>query len=267
MSKGHHESVPAPGDAAPAVPLYEERAYHSASLHREQSYACMLPDGAIASGRRYPLLVLLHGHSGGFRDWAACTRIRKYLAGRNLIVVCPDGGNGWYTNGVAGGERREDDIMEDLLPAVERELPVLPAPARAVAGLSMGGFGAVKLALKHPGAFRIAASHSGAFAVTERPERSAIFGDPELHAAFRRREGIPWLAEQALCGPATLRPALVFDCGQSDPLLDDNRRLSDHLNFIGYGHTYREMPGYHTWPYWDRAFRTALPEIARAVGG
>jgi S-formylglutathione hydrolase FrmB len=244
---------------------FEERSYDSRSLGRRQPYACFLPPGAAHSGRAYPLLILLHGVTGDFADWARYTRLARYLQGEELIVVCPDGDEGWYTNGVNSGERREDDILEDLLPHLERTLPLLPWPARAIGGLSMGGYGAVKLALKHPVAFRVAVSHSGALDITSRPEPHAVFGDAAAHAAERRLEDPRWLAEQALSRPPAERPQLFLDCGAADPLAVVNRTFSDHLNFIGYGHTYREMPGHHTWPYWDRAFRTVLPDLMRVL--
>ncbi len=256
-----------PTEPKPLSPItVTERSYYSNALGRTRPYACFLPESAEQSGRRYPLLLLLHGAGGGWRDWGQYTRLTRYLAGTELIVICPDGGNGWYTNSVDNGERHEDDILQDLLPHLTNTLPVLSYPARAISGLSMGGFGAVKLALKHPDLFSLAVSHSGAFDITARPGRNSIFGDADIHASFRRREDPCWLAEQALCRPATDRPKIMLDCGESDTLVESNRRFSDHLNFIGYGHTYKEMRGHHTWPYWDRAFRTALPEIVNAVG-
>jgi S-formylglutathione hydrolase FrmB len=240
--------------------------YYSRSLSREQPYLCLLPTEADAAARRYPLLLLLHGFGGNYRDWVTYTRIRRCLEGQQMIVVCPDGGNGWYTNSADGRERREDDLILDLLPHLERTLPIHNTRKRAIAGLSMGGYGAVKLALKHPDLFACAASHSGAMDIMARWDVHPVFGDVEADAEFRRRENVSWLAEQALCGPPTERPRLFLDCGLNDPLLEANRRFSDHLNFIGYGHTYRELPGHHTWPYWDRAFRTVLPEIVRIVG-
>ena len=261
-SLAHAVAAEAP-TTRPIVP--QERNYYSNALGRIQPYACFMPENAERSSRRYPLLILLHGVRGGWRDWGQYTRLARYLATEELIVVCPDAGAGWYTNAIDGGERREDDIVQDLLPSLDAVLPLLACPARAICGLSMGGFGAVKLALKYRHLFSLAISHSGAFDVTARPGRNPIFGDADIHASFRRQENPAWLAEQALCRPASERPEILLDCGASDPLIDSNRRFSDHLNFIGYGHTYREMPGHHTWPYWNRAFRTALPEIIQAI--
>ena len=72
--------------------------------------------------------------------------------------------------------------------------------------------------------------------------------------------------ESALSRWPLQRPRLYFDCGLKDDLLESNRRLDGYLTFLGYPHTYQEWPGYHTWPYWDRAFRTLLPTVAQELG-
>ncbi len=87
-----------------------------------------------------------------------------------------------------------------------------------------------------------------------------------MDASRRRAENPFWLAEQAMSRWPTERPRLYLDCGLDDGLLEANRRFHDHLNFIGYHHTYLEMPGHHTWPYWNRALRTVLPAVAEALG-
>jgi S-formylglutathione hydrolase FrmB len=130
----------------------------------------------------------------------------------------------------------------------------------------MGGYGAVKTALRHPSLFALALSHSGAFEVTREPGAHPVFGDPQQGRALRRASNVFALAEDMLSRFPPQRPRLYIDCGTEDPLIEANRRFHAHLHFIGYHHTYHEMPGYHTWPYWDRALRTALPTIAQLLG-
>jgi S-formylglutathione hydrolase FrmB len=215
----------------------------------------------------YPLLVLLHGRNGSYKDWPTQTRIARYAAAYRLCIVFAEGNNGWYTNAADGSARYEDDLMQDFLPHIQSTLPVLPPGRRwGIGGLSMGGYGAVKLALKYPQWFALAVSHSGALEKPRVPEPHPVFGDPVTDAALRRAENPFWLAEQALSRFPIVRPRLYLDCGLSDELLAVNRRFHDHLRFIGYHHTYLEMPGHHTWPYWNRALRTALPTIAKALG-
>lgn len=236
--------------------------YFSRSLNCRRPYGLLMPDDEEELSRPLPLLVLLHGLNGKWTSWPQSTRIAAHLAGSGLAVLLPDGGNGWYTNGL-NGERWEDDIILDLIPYIENVLPL--NGRRAIAGLSMGGYGALKIALKHPDAFPLAISHSGAVDITSASNPNPVFGSASADAGFRRRESIIWLAEQALCRFPSERPQLFLDCGLSDELLAANRSLSEHLNFLGYGHQYREMPGHHTWPYWDRAFRTIKPELLSAL--
>jgi putative tributyrin esterase len=243
-------------------------AYHSHALGREQPYAYMLPTSAGEDAeRRYPLLLLLHGLAGNHLDWPTQTRLARYAAAYDLCIAFPEGGTGWYTNAYDGTADYEDDLVQCLLPHLQGTLPLLP-PGRqwAIGGLSMGGYGAVKIALRHPRLFSLAVSHSGAFGMARSREPHPIFGDPDADVPLRRQCNVFSLAEDALSRWPTERPRLYFDCGTEDELLGINRRLHEHLNFIGYQHQYTEMPGYHTWPYWDRAIRTALPTIAATLG-
>ena len=106
----------------------------------------------------------------------------------------------------------------------------------------------------------------GSFEKMQTASPHPVFGDPEQDRGMRHRENPFWLIEQALCRWPTERPRLHIDCGTEDALLTSNRRFADHMNFVGYPCAYRELPGQHSWPYWDRAFKTALPELARSLG-
>ncbi len=259
---GHRRIIePRPAIATAQV---AQGSYDSRSLSRTQHYEYFMP-AAVETSQRLPLLVLLHGAAGCSLDWDRHTRLRRYVAAAPIIVVCPDGDDAWYTNAANGGECREDDIVQDLLPHLEATLPLMPYPHRGIGGFSMGGYGAVKIALKYPGLFRTAVAHSGAFDGPARPDLDRVFGHAERNIPFRKEQSVYWLAETALCRPPADRPALLLDCGLSDPLLTENRRFSDHLNYIGFTHDYREWRGHHSWPYWDRAFRTRLPELLNLV--
>lgn len=244
--------------------------YFSKSLHREQHYAYFLPEPAQSASAdaatEYPMLILLHGRDGSYLDWANQTRIASFAANAGLVIAFPDGGNGWYTNAVDGSAAYEDDLIQDFVRECRNALPVLP-PGRhwGIGGLSMGGYGAVKLALKHTDLFSLATSHSGSMEKPAIPDYHPVFGDPVEHLRQRRAENLFNLAEQALSRWPLARPRLYLDCGLSDEHLAGNRRFHGHLDFLGYHHVYREMPGHHTWPYWNRALRSLLPEIARIL--
>ncbi len=251
------------------LPVHQAE-YFSAALGANRPYAFLLPEGeslSTPSGRVYPLVVMLHGRTGNFMDWPTKSRLTRFASPYPMVFAFPDGNDGWYTNGPNGGARHEDDLIQDFLPHIHKTLPVAePGRHWAIGGLSMGGYGAIKIALKHPDLFTLAFSHSGSLERPRTPEVHPMFGDPIVDAKFRRSEDPAWLAEQNLSLFPIRRPKLHFDCGLSDDYLEVNRRFAGHLTFIGYPHTYREMPGFHTWPYWDRAIRATLPVVAADLG-
>jgi len=249
-------------------PALLERTYESISLRRTQPYSCYIPSVSIPdSGARYPVLIMLHGFGGDHTSWPNSTRVGCYLADYGIVTVFPNGYNGWYENGYDDGARYEDDIAVDLVREIMRSAPAM-APGRnwAICGMSMGGYGAVRLALKYPRLFSCAVSHGGAFDGMPRSGIHPVFGDAECEIGFRREQSPIWLAEQLLCRFPNQRPFLFLDCALSDPLLEISRSLSGHLKFLGYPHTYSESVGHHTWPYWNRAFRTVLPSVAAHIG-
>lgn len=125
--------------------------FQSESLGQERSFHILLPLDYESSTRRYPALYLLHGYGQSGGSWSYMTNLSGYAARHKLIIVMPDASNSWYVNGVADPTARfEDYIMKDLIAYVYSHYRTVPLPrSRAVAGLSMGGYGAAFLGLKH----------------------------------------------------------------------------------------------------------------------
>jgi len=124
--------------------------FFSESLQRDMPYRVFAP-AEIGSGR-LPVVYLLHGGGGnGFRDWSNYSDVAKF-ASRGLLLVMPQGDYSYYTNAaLRSQDRYEDYIVKDLATDVARRFPVRDdREGRALVGVSMGGFGAVTLALKHP---------------------------------------------------------------------------------------------------------------------
>ncbi|MDX2037559.1 MAG: alpha/beta hydrolase family protein [Isosphaeraceae bacterium] len=241
--------------------------YHSRSLQKASSFNVVFPDDP-AIPRPWSVFYLLHGLSDDHTIWMRRTSIERYAAGLPLVVVMPDGGRGWYTN-AKEGYAYEDDLIRDVVGLVDRTLPVkAERGGRAIGGLSMGGYGAVKLGLKHSGMFGSITSHSGALAFTRggsrdagglSPEFSRIFGDnpaggPEDPFA---------IVERIDHGKI---PALRFDCGVSDFLIQHNRDFHAHLEKLHIGHEYQEFPGDHNWEYWDEHVKESIGFHARSLG-
>lgn len=241
------------------------------ALSKMTSAMVILPEGR---GGPFPVFYLLHGLSDDHTGWTRRTSIERYVQDLPLIVVMPDGGRGFYTDARDNPRGAiETFITRDLIGFVDGAFQTIPTrEGRVIAGLSMGGYGAFKLALKHPNLFRAAVSHSGAVDFAGRfAERSEHEGDEWL------REFLPIFGEDAAGGPDDIfalaekidraqLPALRFDCGVDDFLLDSNRALRDHLQKLGGAHQYEEFPGGHDWAYWDLHIQETIGFFASELG-
>ncbi len=216
----------------------------------------------------FPVLYLLHGLSDDHTTWVRRTSIERYVAGLPLIVVMPDCQRGWYTDSVSLPTYAfETFIIDDLIEFVDSTFPTRASrEGRAIAGLSMGGYGAFKLALKHPDRFCAAASFSGALQIGKRISNVNEDRDREMRIIFG--EGVPdsedvWKLAEAV-DPKT-RPALWFDCGTEDFLIEHNRATHKHFEDLGIPHHYSERPGEHSWALWDEVIQEALGFICEQL--
>ncbi len=235
------------------------------------SYRVLLPAGYGADGATHPVLYLLHGLDGRFTDWSERTALAQHLAGRNLIVVMPDGANSWYVNWHEGAsERWEDYLVRDLVQEIEARFAAAPRrDARFIAGLSMGGYGALRMGLKYPDRYAAAASLSGALEITRlesygwtdglRAEFTKAFGP--AGSARRAADDVFALAKGAK--PEGL-PFFYVECGAADPFLAGNRELAAIFQEGKIPYEYRESPGAHTWIYWNRQISNVLDLVSKA---
>ncbi len=248
----------------------EERTLHSASLGRDVPYSIVLPaDYASAKNRRYPTLYLLHGLTGAYTNWQTNTRLLAYAVHYPLIIVLVEGGNSWYTNAATPPEDRyEDYVLKDLIPDVDKNFRThADRKHRAMAGLSMGGYGAMKFALRSPETFIFAGSFSGAFGITRDPKSQKMYAKFGLHkvfgpldVAFKSENDISILAAKS---KAASLPYLYFDCGAEDPFLEQNRDFDKLLNIRKIAHEFHELPGNHNWKYWDQQLEAMLQVLAK----
>ncbi len=236
-----------------------ELRYYSKALGKQTGAQVILPESGEGP---YPVLYLLHGLSDDYTAWGRRSSIERHLDGLPLIVVMPDGGRSFYLDAVHGPAYGTALAIE-LPERIERTFPArTDRDGRFVAGLSMGGFGAMRFALGYPERFGAASSHSGAVGFGHFIERWR--DDPRLEE-FRLILGddpvggpndLFTLAEQ--CAHASDIPRLRLDCGAEDFLLEDNRAFHDHLTALGITHTYDEYPGAHEWGYWDLHIQDTL---------
>jgi len=225
--------------------------YFNKALLKEVGFYALLPDRQEQPGP-YPVLYMLHGLSDDYTAWLRWTSIERYVRALPLIVVLVDGDRCFYSN-LEGGPQYEDALVKDLVPFVDWYFPTIAArEGRALGGLSMGGYGAIKLALKHPDLFCSAVGHSGAYNAFRNGDRGL------------KEEDCPYLLAEKL--DRSLTPALRFDCGVDDFLIAWNREFHAHLDKLGIPHEYEEFPGAHDWGYWDLHVQEALAFHYKALG-
>ena len=260
-------SAQGPTPAAAGRVVYGE--FQSASLGRAVRYAVSLPAGYDERPKqRYPLVLFLHGLNNSERDWegqgieAKLAALRA--AGRvgDFIVAVPFGANSFYLNS-KDGVRYEDAIVKDFLPFIEAQYRTTgDARHRLIAGLSMGGSGALLIAFKHPELFAGVATNSAAL-FSELPQRPApedrrggyyyalalkLFGDPPDAAHFQANNPLNLAKTNA---DKIKRLRIYFDVGEQDRYGFDagNRQLDQVLTATGVKHEFHLVPGGHGWTF------------------
>lgn len=250
---------------------------YSPAIGATKRFVVLLPREHDAQ-RPYPILYLLHGHDGSHRDWVDRTRVASFVRDIPLIVVMPDGDNSWYVRS-ATDERRDYEtyLLNDLRRKVESTYRV-DSTKRGIAGLSMGGYGALLYGLKRPDLFGFAGSLSGAFSFVSFIEdtvahaRSASLGRT-LRRAFghgpsehRRNNDLFRLVSAADTARA---PYLYMVTGIQDGFrgfLPVHRVFADSLRARGMRYEYHETPGGHSWAYWGREIRPLIGRMREVLG-
>jgi S-formylglutathione hydrolase FrmB len=253
-----------------------DRTFHSAALNRDMQYRVVLPAN-LPAGRKLPVFYLLHGGGEGFRDWTNDSDAAGF-AEKGLILVMPEAASSYYMNSVDHPQDRyEDYIVQDLIAEVESQYPVAAGRSnRAIAGVSMGGFGAVVLALKHPDLFVFAGGLSSALDVPTRPfsikrvdqwrRHTSIFGPAGSQS---RKQNDPYTLARS-SDPATA-PYLFLACGEQEGLLPANRRFAALLSQRHFRYEFHAGPGGHNWNQWNpllpSLIDSAMAHLSPAAAG
>ena len=245
--------------------------FQSKLIGKTLPYNVILPRDYQTSPRtRYPVLYLLHGFGGHYSDWATRSNLADYAAEYRLIIVTPEGNNGWYTDSAGNpADKYESYVLQELIPDVDRQFRTIQTRyARGIAGLSMGGYGALKFGLKYPDRFIFAASLSGATEAATWTEKDleglqsireslfSVFGP--VGSEVRRKNEIVEITRGLTPARLASLPYLYLDCGTEDFLAEMNQRFAVLLREKKIPHEYRELPGNHNWAYWDRQVQEVL---------
>jgi putative tributyrin esterase len=230
--------------------------FRSKALNRDIPYRVILP-ASIAPGKKLPVVYLFHGGGGGFRDWSNDSDV-AHFAESGLLLVMPEGESSYYVNAVnPPQDRYEDYIVTDLIADVESRFPAATGRAnRAIVGVSMGGFGAVNLALRHPDLFEFVGGLSSAIDVPRRAftirrlgqsrHYRAIFGASDSQS---RRDNDPFIRVRS-ANPETA-PYFFLTCGEQEGLLPANREFVAFLGAHHFKYEFHTVHGGHDWNQWN----------------
>jgi S-formylglutathione hydrolase FrmB len=271
-------------EVTPATSGVQTIQFESKLLGKSLPYNVLLPVGyypsiVVRRGRiirrmnHYPVLYLLHGGGAHYDQWTSITKLSDYARPYRMIVVMPEGDDGFYTDSATiTKDKYESYILEELIPDVERRFRALPTRSRrSIAGLSMGGYGALKFGVKHPDKFVFVGSMSGAISAaswTDFPNnpfaqqiKTAVFAafGPAGSPTRVANDLYKLYGELPMQSIASL-PYVYLNCGTEDPLqLPSNRSFVGILQARNIPHLYHEFSGNHDAVYWDKH----APELLR----
>lgn len=249
--------------------------FSSEILGMKTNMNVLLPQDTVRKGEAPPVLYLLHGHTDDHAAWTRFTGLERYVRDLNLAVVMPTVHNGFYTNMHTG--YRYFDFCTQELPAVVRSMFHVSSAREDtfVAGLSMGGYGAWRLALGCPEQYCFAASMSGVLDIAGECEKRR--NDPNVSGDYMRDIVNAFGPEGALYGgecdllhlagrvdaSGGPKPILRQYCGTEDFLYECNQIAKEKIEQLGFDYAYAEAPGEHTWDFWDARIVDILEEMKR----
>ncbi len=241
----------------------------SSSMKKSFKAAVVLPTSYEKNTNSYPVMYLLHGGAGHFRDWLTQTpdkMLVKNLADwYNIIIVMPEGeAFSWYMDSPYDpASQFETHIIKEVIPTVDNTYRTIKNnKGRVITGLSMGGHGAIYLSARHPEMFCAAGSMSGAMDMNFANAKMDIDRLKATNERFQKLLGTSdpnsevFVKNSIMNMTDTIKKnglSLFIDCGVDDFLIGGNRELHHRLVYNGTSHDYIERPGGHSWDYWQNA--------------
>jgi S-formylglutathione hydrolase FrmB len=226
---------------------------YSNSMHKEIKAVVIKPDSYTTTGKKFPVVYLLHGYDGWYANWIIrAPELKNYADSNQLIIVCPDGAkSSWYFDSpVDPAYRYETHIVNEVVKFIDKNYRTIANKKyRAITGLSMGGHGALFMALRHQDIFGAAGSMSGGVDLKEVGYRFDLplrIGDTISHKKEWHDLSITGLIEKN----TRSKLKIIFDCGKQDIFINGNRRLHEKMVRLKIYHGYIEKYGQHNWDYW-----------------
>lgn len=232
-------------------------ATYSPSMDKEIKAVVITPD-SYSEAKEFPVVYLLHGYSGNYKDYIdEVPDLEGYVDRYQLIIVCPDGNyNSWYFDSPEVKESKyETYVSQELVKWVDEHYKTIEdKKGRAITGLSMGGHGALYLAIKHQDVYASAGSMSGGVDIRPFPDHwdiSKYLGSYSEYSERWDKHSVVNLTH--LLTPQSLN--LIIECGTDDFFYDVNVRLHKKLLYFNIPHTFISSPGGHTWDFWRNALK------------
>ncbi len=241
--------------------------FHSSHMPHPDTVLVFTPNGKTPA-QPMPLLYLLHGYSEKYTQWNTIAHLQQVADQYRMIIVCPDGFQTWYLNSPQDDHSQFDTFFfEELVPAIHRQYRIDKAHI-FISGLSMGGYGALRMFLLQPAYFTSAAATSGAvdfdFATMQSASR-LFFGNDRVINDLTHLLGSPeqnnWQAfslANLLRRNTPPHKPFLFDCGTADPLYPMNNALKQVCDSLHLPVTYITQPGEHNAAYWQGSIRQHL---------
>lgn len=243
--------------AAASAATVERRAIPSAKMNKEIPAVIVVPDSYAQSTAPMPVVYLLHGFSGNQEGWPKLAPLGEYADRYGILIVSLDGAfDSWYFDAPGDPAFQYETYVSKEVPAfIDENYRTIRSPkGRAIAGLSMGGHGAMYLSLRHKDVFGAAGSMSGGLDIRPFPKNWGI----SKHIGTIEEHPEEWEARTVINNIKDLKNgelALIIDCGVKDFFLQVNRNFHDALLAKGIDHDYVERPGGHTGPYWSNSIQ------------
>ena len=269
----------------PEGTVLENRKITSSILGKEMTYSVYLPPDYKTSERDYPVIYLLHGIRMNSTTWIQEGEIKRYVDNAiedgtipTMILIMPDAGKTYYINSAGGKLRYEDFFIKELIPGVEKIYRIRSEKKyRGIAGFSMGGYGALYLALKHADFFSATATLGAA---VRNDSAFLKFTDEIYEANFSSAFGnipkganriTPFYRAHSVLDIVQNEPSSYLsrvrywiDCGDDDPLSEGNSLLHTMLLKKNVPHEFRVRDGAHNWNYWHSGIVDALKYIGES---
>lgn len=263
--------------------ILENQVLNSKILPYEVNYSIYLPPDYDQSQREYPIVYLLHGYTDDDSGWVQFGEVKRLVdAGiasgdiPPMVIAMPDGKVTWYLNDIGGTERWEDMFVQEFIPEIENKYRIRKKKEfRGISGLSMGGFGSLRLSMAYPDLFAACAAYSSAVWTAEEFKNmngnayeqrfgkifgSGLKGDARINDHWKANSVLDMVRTRNL--DELKRVRYYFDCGDDDFLAIGNSTLHIEMTKRGLPHQYRVRDGSHSWSFW----RTSLPIGLKFIG-